>query len=291
MFCPKSKADFSILGVMKIRLSVLTAFFFFLVQLVFCQSINQKDGNGKKTGKWIIYQKGTKKVFEEGNFVNGRKEGVWKRYFSDGITVMIEANYRNNRPSGSYSKFYQNGRQKEKGSLVLNKYKDSLIKYYPNGKIEYAGNFNASGAEEGTIKYFYENGAVEYEYQANNGSPSGKAVRYFEDGTIKEEINYSIDGTVSTVKKSEKTPIKEVKKTTPVVGVKAPVLGIPRTRGKEFMPNGYNKCYTINDEIWQDGTFKNGELWDGKVYEYDKDGILIRVKIFKQGIYHSNGQL
>jgi antitoxin component YwqK of YwqJK toxin-antitoxin module len=93
------------------------------------------------------------------------------------------------------------------------------------------------------------------------------------------------------VKKTEKAPLKEIKKTTPVAGVKAPVLGIPRTRGKEFLPNGYNKCYTINDEIWQDGTFKSGELWDGKVYEYDKDGILIRVKIFKQGVYHSNGQL
>ena len=276
---------------MKLNATFLSVLFLFLVQFIFCQNINQKDANGKKTGKWIIYQKGTKKVFEEGAFVNGRKEGVWKRYFSDGITIMIEANYVNNRPSGSYSKFYQSGRQKEKGSLVLNKYKDSLIKYYPNGKIEYAGNFNASGAEEGTIKYFYENGSIEYEYTASNGVPSGKAVRYFEDGSVKEEMNYSADGALTTVKKTEKAPVKEIKKTTPVAGVKAPVLGIPRTRGKEFLPNGYNKCYTINDEIWQDGTFKSGELWDGKVYEYDKDGILIRVKIFKQGVYHSNGQL
>lgn len=276
---------------MKWSLIISLLFFWFLTQTSFCQSINQKDANGKKTGKWVIYQKGTKKVFEEGRFVNGRKEGVWKRYFSDGITVMIEANYINNRPSGSYSKFYQNGKLKEKGSLELNKYNDSLVKYYPNGKIEYAGNFNSSGVEEGAIKYFYENGNVEFEYQAKNGTPSGRAVRYFEDGTIKEEINYSADGAVASVKIIDKTAIKETKKTTPVVGVKAPVLGIPRTRGKEFLPNGYNKCYTINDEIWQDGTFKNGELWDGKVYEYDKDGILIRVKIFKQGVYHSNGQL
>lgn len=266
-------------------------FFGVFTQTSFCQSLNQKDANGKKTGKWVIYQKGTKKVFEEGRFENGRKEGVWKRYFQDGITVMIEANYVNNRPLGSYSKFYQNGKLKEKGSLALNKYNDSLVKFYQNGKIEYAGNFNSSGVEEGTIKYFYENGNVEYEYQAKNGMPSGRAVRYFEDGTIKEEINYSGDGAIASLKKNEKSTIKEIKKTTPVAGIKAPVLGVPRTRGKEFSPNGYNKCYTINDEIWQDGTFKNGELWDGKVYEYDKDGILIRVKVFKQGVYHSNGQL
>lgn len=276
---------------MKWSLIVSFVFFWLFSQSYFSQSLNQKDVNGKKKGKWVIYQKGTKKVFEEGSFVNGRKEGVWKRYFSDGITVMIEANYINNRPSGAYSKFYQNGKLKERGSLVLNKYNDSLVKYYQNGKIEYAGNFNSSGVEEGTIKYFYENGNLEFEYRALNGAPTGRAVRYFEDGTIKEELNYSADGAVASVKKSDKIPVKETKKSPPVAGVKAPVLGIPRTRGKEFLPNGYNKCYTINDEIWQDGTFKNGELWDGKVYEYDKDGILIRVKIFKQGVYHSNGQL
>jgi ribosomal protein S1 len=40
-----------------------------------------------------------------------------------------------------------------------------------------------------------------------------------------------------------------------------------------------------------DGIFKNGNLWEGKVYEYDKDGILLKVKVFKEGVYHSDGQL
>ena len=63
------------------------------------------------------------------------------------------------------------------------------------------------------------------------------------------------------------------------------------TKGVLFQPNGYNKVYNSTDEIWQDGTFKNGQLWEGKVYEYDKDGILLKVKIFKNGVYHSDGQL
>ncbi len=291
MINPERKSNFSKLEGMKWSNFTLIVCFWFATNHGFSQTINQKDANGKKTGKWVIFQKGSKKVFEEGRFVNGRKEGVWKRYFPDGKTIMIVANYLNNRPSGSYSKFYQNGKLKEKGSLVLNKNTDSLVKYYQNGNVEYVGIFNESGVEEGTIKYFYENGNVEFEYQANNGIPAGKAIRYFEDGSIKEEINYNNEGVAAAVKKSEKIPLKETKKISPVVGVKAPVLGIPRTRGKDFLPNGYNKCYTINDEIWQDGTFKNGELWEGKVYEYDKDGILIRVKIFKDGVFHSNGQL
>ncbi|MEY3844547.1 MAG: hypothetical protein RL293_969, partial [Bacteroidota bacterium] len=55
--------------------------------------------------------------------------------------------------------------------------------------------------------------------------------------------------------------------------------------------NGYNKVYNDNDEIWMEGEFKNGQLWDGKVYDYDTDGILQKVRIFKAGRYHSDGQL
>jgi antitoxin component YwqK of YwqJK toxin-antitoxin module len=262
--------------------------FTFLTCHVYTQSVNLKDANGRKTGKWIIYQKGTKIKFEEGNFVNGRKEGLWKRYKSDGINLKIEAHYKNNRPSGSYVKYYPTGSIKEKGTMVLNQYKDSLIKYYENGKIEYAGKFNEEGKEHGKITYYYQNGNLEFEYQANSGNPEGKAIRYFEDGSVKEEITYGPNGSVaSSVKKEDpKVNVAPVKS-----GVKAPPLGTPRTRGKVFTPNSYNKCYTVNDEIWQDGLFKNGQLWDGKVYEYDKDGILIKVKVFKEGVYHSNGQL
>ena len=66
---------------MKWSLIASIAFFWFFTLSSLCQSINKKDTKGKKTGKWLIYQKGTKKVFEEGSFVSGRKEGVWKRYF------------------------------------------------------------------------------------------------------------------------------------------------------------------------------------------------------------------
>lgn len=272
--------------------SLLIILFIFvsLGSMVLAQSINQKDASGKRTGKWVIYQKGTNLIYEEGTFVAGRKEGLWKRYFSDGKNIQIEAIYKNNRPMGSYSKFYVTGKVKERGHLALNLYKDSLIRYFENGKIEYAGNFNQTGKEQGKIKYFYENGNLEYEYDAMNGAPTGKATRYFENGKIKEEISYGSNGAISSSVKTESGAANII--TSPSkTAIKAPVLGTPRTRGKTFLPNGYNKCYTPNDEIWQDGQFKNGQLWEGKVYEYDKDGILIKVKIYKAGFYHSDGQL
>jgi antitoxin component YwqK of YwqJK toxin-antitoxin module len=73
---------------------------------------------------------------------------------------------------------------------------------------------------------------------------------------------------------------------------KAPAIpGAPRTKGVKWQPNGYNKVYNEDDEIWQDGVFKDAKLWDGKVYVYDRDGILLKVKVYKSGVYHSDGQL
>jgi antitoxin component YwqK of YwqJK toxin-antitoxin module len=84
----------------------------------------------------------------------------------------------------------------------------------------------------------------------------------------------------------------EVKVTNPSASKEtAPKVTTPRTKGAKFLPNGYNKLYNADDEIWQDGTFKNGLLWEGKVYEYDRDGILLKVRVFKNGVYHSDGQL
>ena len=56
-------------------------------------------------------------------------------------------------------------------------------------------------------------------------------------------------------------------------------------------PSQNTKVYNKKGEIWKDGTFKNGEIWDGKVYEYDGDGILQRILVYKEGKYHSDGQL
>ena len=71
----------------------------------------------------------------------------------------------------------------------------------------------------------------------------------------------------------------------------APVIRNPRTKGKAFDPNSYNKVYDENDQFLQIGDFKAGRLWDGKLYIYDADGILLKVKVFKEGVYYSDGQL
>lgn len=260
--------------------------------------LNQKDTSGKKQGRWIYFGKDRPQEgypadgkIEEGPYKDDRKEGVWIKYHNDGVTPKLKGEYVNNRPQGQYVKLFPNGKVKEQGTFIRNLYQDSLKRFHENGKIEYEANFNLTGKEQGVVKYYYPNGQIEFEYTAQDGKPNGKAVRYFENGDVKEVIFYGADG---AVEKSEQREMVSpaVKVVNPGASNEtAPKIATPRTKGVKFLPNGYNKVYNANDEIWQDGNFKNGVLWDGKVYEYDKDGILLKVKVFKSGVYHSDGQL
>ncbi len=262
------------------------------------KKINQKDKNGLKQGYWIYFGKDRPEAgipaegkIEEGPYEDDRKEGIWIKYHNDGVTPRIKGTYTNNRPQGFYQKIHPNGKVKEEGTFVRNSYRDSLKRFHENGVIEFEANYNENGREEGTVKYFYPNGQVEFEYKADNGKPTGKATRYYENGDVKELIEYDADGRViSSIQKEMVKPTVSVKDPG-ASKEKAPFVSRPRTKGAKFVPNGYNKCYNDNDEIWQDGEFRNGQLWDGKVYEYDSDGILLKVKVFKQGVYHSDGQL
>jgi len=262
------------------------------------KSINVTDANGKKQGKWIYYGKDrpesgypSEGKVEEGSYKDDRKEGEWIKYHQDGVTPRLRGYYINNRPQGEYIKYHPNGKVKERGTFERNKYIDSLTRFTSTGQLEYQAVYNAEGKENGKVKYYYPNGQIEFEYTSNNGNPTGKAVRYYENGDVKEILEYGADGAV--MKREEKEMVNpSVKVIDPSASKeKAPKAATPKTKGVPFLPQGYNKVYNNNDEIWLDGIFKNGNLWEGKVYEYDKDGILLKVKVFKEGVYHSDGQL
>lgn len=258
-----------------------------------------RNEKGQKHGRWVIFGKDKPEKgypsdgkIEEGNYQEDRKEGVWTKYHNDGETPKLIGTYKNNRPEGPYEKVGPNGTVVEKGTFIRGKYLDSLSRFHANGVKSYEAFFNEDGNENGKITYRYENGQVEFEYEAVDGKPTGKAIRYYENGDIKEVIQYSTDGIVLSSEKREMVnPAVEIEVSGPAKET-APKVGTPITKnGEPFKPNGYNKIYNKNEEIWQDGDFKSGKLWNGKVYEYDEDGILLKVKVFKEGVYHSDGQL
>jgi antitoxin component YwqK of YwqJK toxin-antitoxin module len=263
--------------------------------------INQIGSDGKKQGKWIYYGKDRPQEgyplngkIEEGVYKDDRKDGVWIKYYNDGVTPKLKGEYANNRPNGKYTKYHMNGKIKEKGeySSSTGQYSDSLVRYHPNGKIEYEAVYNKQGKEQGNVRYYYPNGQIEYEYISINGIAVGKATRYYENGDIKETIEYNNNGSLkNSIEKEMENPKIKISEISPSTAEIAPKIVKPIVKGGKFQPNGYNKIYNSDDEIWQDGDFKDGKLHNGKVYVYDKDGILLKVKVFKNGIYHSDGQL
>ncbi|MDH4474065.1 MAG: hypothetical protein QE487_15765 [Fluviicola sp.] len=240
-----------------------------------------KTSNVDKLGKWVYYGKERPDSIPFLNDTRAtdtmpRIQGIWGNHHS---------RYdRYDRISGKFTFFYPSKTIKETGTFEKNQYRDSLIRYYENGQREYEAFYNKGGKEEGPVNYYYSNGQLEFTYNSNNGTPTGNATRYYKNGDINELIEYGENGSVAKSEEFKQANLNPLK----IISTeKAPLPVHPiNTKGMKWNPDGYNKVYNEDDEVWQDGVFKDGQLWDGKVYVYDRDGILLRVKVYKGGSEH-----
>jgi hypothetical protein len=108
---------------------------------------------------------------------------------------------------------------------------------------------------------------------------------------IKKENELLTKKRITGINKSEqnKAPNQFTKLTNHLL---APQVVKPKVAlGLKFLPNGRNKLYTQTGDIWMDGEFKKGQLMDGKVFLYDSDGVLLKVRIYKNGAYERDGLL
>jgi antitoxin component YwqK of YwqJK toxin-antitoxin module len=260
--------------------------------------LNWKDDQGRKQGHWIVLGKDQPEKgyppegkVEEGSYLDNRKDGFWTKYFSDGVTPRLKGEYDFGRPKGEYTKYAENGTPIEVGTFEQGKYTGTLKRYYPDGTLKYEANFSGDGKENGKVVYYHPNGKVEFEYNSNNGVITGPATRYWPNGDIKENIVFDASGNVqSTVEKAMVSASEKIE-TVPVATKSAPAMVGGSVKSGSFNGNGYNKVYNKNDDLWMDGDFKSGKLYDGKVYIYDKDGLLEKIEVYKKGHYHSDGQL
>ncbi|MDX1651430.1 MAG: hypothetical protein R3277_02985 [Brumimicrobium sp.] len=258
--------------------------------------LNQKDEKGQKQGKWIFFGKDEPEKgypmegkISEGTYKDDRKNGRWIMYYKDGETPRTEGEFVNNRPNGPFIKYHPNGKVKEQGTFNKMRYVDSLTRFNENGIKVYESSYNDAGKEEGKVVHYHDNGKPQFVYNAQNGVPTGKATRYWPNGDIKEEITYGADGTVVSTSGT-------IERKNPPVDLETPSTGntkqAPKPQGgSDFKPNGYNKVYNDDKELWMEGEFKNGRLYDGRLYVYDEDGLLLKVEVYKEGKYHSDGQL
>ncbi|MEX1001056.1 MAG: hypothetical protein WDZ35_02990 [Crocinitomicaceae bacterium] len=260
---------------------------------------NETDENGMKQGMWTIwghmkpesgYPENGK--IEEGPYKNDRKNGEWIKFHRDGKTPRLVGVYVNNRPNGAYKKFYENGGVMEEGTFSGGKQKEVFKRYHENGNIAQEKTFNEEGKEDGKVAYYFEDGTPEFVFEKKDGVTVGQATRYYPNGDVKEVINYSEDGTVVSKEQKERVNPPKGEKSSGTSGAGGPSGADGKTKnGKKFSRDGYNKLYNKDEELWMDGQFKNGKLWEGKLYKYDSDGILLKIEMWKDGKYHSDGQL
>jgi len=260
---------------------------------------NEENAKGQRHGMWTIWgrmnpDKGypDNGKIEEGNYTDGRKDGEWTKYHKDGKTPRLIGVYVDNRPNGAYTKYYVNGEKMEEGKFTSGKQVEVFRRYYDTGVMSQEKHFNTEGREDGKVRYFHPNGNLEFEYTKKDGVTTGEAKRYYPNGDVKEIIMYNNDGTVgSRIAKERVNPPFDAEPVAETPPASAPLGTAGKTNGERFKKNGYNKVYNDDQELWMDGEFKESRLWDGKLYKYDSDGILLKIEVWKNGKYHSDGQL
>ena len=300
--------------VLLIIIGLLVSLPSFAAAKMFSDTLNQFDQFGKRTGYWIVDENNDATTFssktkrKEGRYIKGRKNGAWICYHSDGVTPRLIGEYQDNRPGGAYFRFDKKG-ELIQASSVPRQINQSNSVEAKNELFACRMMFHNSEMVAGQV--FFEKRAFQapYTFQFWTEKSLDK------NQLVSSHVNYSwlnqnypelysnyLHVRVPHAIKIENTEIQKVVSKIEQMQVSQidnrsksilpPVITDPRVaKGLVFQLNGFNKLYTGSDEIWVDGLFRNGQLKDGKVFVYDRDGVLLKVRIFKDGLYVSDGGL
>lgn len=299
-------------------LALTTALFFSLIcySLSNSDTLNRFDGSGKRSGYWIVsadnkaVSKGSKLKAREGRYSKGRKCGVWIAYFEDGVTPRLIGEYADNRPAGAYFRFDRSGNLQQAGT-ALQKSENSSNPILEASNPVFSCKMLFENRDLVAGQVFFSHIAFDYptglqfwtersmEARVSNapeGDYSWLSVNYSNILTsyLKVRTPGQKAGTVANSNTSETISRDPRVLDQAMLGnyYYPPAIRTPRVgRGLTFQPNGLNKLYTENDEIWIDGSFVTGKLYSGKVFIYDRDGILLKVRVYKDGVYVADGVL
>lgn len=175
-----------------IRFALLINIIFLSISSIFCQSINQVDGQGNKQGIWIkTYASGQTRY--KGQFRNNRPYGEFIYYNHDGL-VEARNKFSDDGIISHSIIYHSNGKILAEGKYV-NQKKDGVWMYYSDldGKLVAEENYN-KGKLDGESKTFYaETGELFEIMKYRAGIKQGTYQKYFPDGKIMTEGFY-LDG-------------------------------------------------------------------------------------------------
>ena len=266
---------------MKIVLQIFILFLFFSSKAQ-NDTLNQFDDRQIKQGYWILKFENTDQTLEEGRYVDGQRQGLWKQYLDNGV-LSSEITYVEDEPYGRIKIYYPNGKVAEEGTWRNEVWVGEYISYYKNGHINYKWNFTEDGKRTGIQEYYHENGNKMISGNWENGAEAGVIKRFNEQGELIEEQTFN-NGKINpelTVKHQVKQDVITVE---PEVKVLTEVKDtVKPEKRKLFDTTGDTKLYDKDRRLWKEGYFENGKLIKGKRYFYNKENILVKTQIYKEG--------
>lgn len=275
-------------------------------------SRNHLNSSGEREGFWVVSKDNDPIVndqtvkYKEGSYKNGRKEGVWITYYEDGVTPRLIGEYADNRPAGTYFKFDRKGELVQASSVPK---RISIKQSVQSSNSVYSCKmmFNQREMIAGQVFFTHRlfKKDLSFQFWVGESLEQVKSETKLVDYSWLNANYTKVLMTYTAIRTPKKmrieplansvSPVKEKKTSLNTKGLAyyhPPLLKDPRvSKGMVFMPNGLNKVYTESAEIWMDGHFMNGQLYTGKVFVYDHDGVLLKVRLYKNGIYESDGVL
>lgn len=261
-------------------------------------TLNRLDEQGRKQGWWQLqaplqgkfgYVAGD--VMEAGRYTDNKRTGAWRRYWPNG-KVLSEINYVKGLPKGSYTTYYENGTKEEQGTWDLDRNTGPFKRWHPNGQLAQEFIFDQYGTRDGEQKYYHENGQLEAEVTVMQGREEGILKRYYANGELQETVDLR-GGTADQASFKSFRPKQRVPESAPEnVSVTAPVKSAQETtNATDFRAEGWNTLYDNEHRLSQQGNYHKGRLWNGKVYKYDRNGLLFKVEVYVEGKYAGRAQL
>ncbi|MCB0773633.1 MAG: toxin-antitoxin system YwqK family antitoxin [Flavobacteriales bacterium] len=258
-------------------------------------TLNRVDQQGRKQGWWRITgpvedkpDYGTGALYEEGRYVDNRRSGTWKRYWPNGRT-QSQIHYEKGLPKGKYATFYADGKPEEQGFWDVDRNTGTFKRWHANGNPAQDFVFDAHGLRDGIQKYYHENGRLAVEVRIVQGREEGMMKRYYPSGELQETMEFhagvfdakSFKAYRSTKPAAEATGVAKAKP--------APAKAAKETTNAvKFLADGWNTLYDAQHRLSQQGHFRQGRLWNGKVYQYDGNGILFRIEFYSEGRFVGN---
>jgi antitoxin component YwqK of YwqJK toxin-antitoxin module len=233
-----------------------------------------------------IHAIGQENIVYKGDTVNqkdaeGLKQGLWVSFY-EANKPESEITYVDNVPNGPCRFYYPNGKVREEGNWVVDKWVGQYKFYHPNGQPYYVWKYNESGKRSGEQKYFHNNGQVMIEGSWQNGQESGSVREYDRTGNLTAVKSYN-NGQLDKASVKRFQPNQggtTTEKTEPdnnADNQEAP----PSVTA--FDGNGYHKLYNKQNQLFMEGHFKDGALIDGKRFYYDGNGKVSYIEIYVNG--------